>query len=200
MPDLIGLFGGTFDPPHNGHLALARLAYRQLGLNRLLWIVTPDPPHKPGRPAAPAEDRLAMVRLCLQGTPFEPSTIEFDRPGPHYALDTLRQLAERLPQVQFVYLMGGDSLRDLPTWHRPADLLAALSFLGVMRRPGDRLDLPALETVLPGLTAKVRFVKSPPLRAASHEIRRRVAEGRSFRHLLPAGVADYILQHRLYQA
>jgi len=199
MLDLIGLFGGTFDPPHNGHLALARRAYRQLGLIRLLWIVTPDPPHKPGRPAAPAEDRLAMVRLCLQGTPFELSTIEFDRPGPHYALDTLCQLAERLPLVQFVYLMGGDSLRDLPTWHRPADLLAALSFLGVMRRPGDRVDLPALEAVLPGLTAKVRFVKSPPLRAASHDIRCRVAKGRPFRHLLPAEVADYILQHRLYQ-
>ena len=126
MSPLVGIFGGTFSPPHRGHLALAAAARRQLGLERLLWVLTPDPPHKQGQSILPAEHRLAMVRLVLARYPeYELSTIEFDRPGPHYALDTVRILGEQNPQAGLVYLMGGDSLRDLPTWHHPADLVAA---------------------------------------------------------------------------
>jgi nicotinate-nucleotide adenylyltransferase len=201
MSPLIGIFGGTFDPPHRGHLALAAAARRQLGLDRLLWVLTPDPPHKQGLPITPFPHRLAMLNLALKDQPgYELSTIEMDRPGPHYAVDTVRILAIHNPGVRWIYLMGGDSLQNLPTWHRPADLVAALDALGVMRRPGDALDLPGLERVLPGLTAKVRWVDAPPMEVSAHEIRARAAAGHSFRRLVQPAVYAYIVEHHLYEA
>jgi len=141
-----------------------------------------------------------MLQLAISGdADFELSRLEMDRPGPHYALDTLNLLAEQNPGAEMVYLMGGDSLRDLPTWHRPADLLSACRYLGVMRRPGDNIDLPALEAILPGITSKVRFVEAPLLEIASHEIRQRIAEGHPFRYYLPSSVYEYILEHNLYR-
>lgn len=199
MPS-IGIFGGTFDPPHLGHLTLATEARAQLGFDRLFWVLTPDPPHKKNQPIAPLEHRLAMLKLAIADDPsFELSTVEMDRPGPHYAVDTVEILADQNPGVELVYLMGGDSLRDLPAWHRPADLIAALRFLGVMRRPGDAIDLSALEKAIPGLTDKVRFVEAPLLDIAAHEIRARAAEGRPFRDFLTPGVYSYIVEHNLYR-
>jgi len=200
MPKLIGLFGGTFDPPHSGHLILSAEAYAQLNLDRLLWVLTPDPPHKQDQPVTPLKHRLAMVKLAIADNPnFELSTIEMDRPGPHYALDTVKTVSEQNPAAYLVYLMGGDSLRDLPSWHRPADLVAALRLIGVMRRPGVSIDLPVLEKKLPGLTAKVRYVNVPLIDIAAHEIRQRVAGGRPFRYFLPSTVCDYIVEHNLYR-
>ena len=200
MPSLLGIFGGTFDPPHLGHLILATEAHQQLSLTRLLWVLTPDPPHKPAVPILPLAHRLVMLQLAISGdADFELSRLEMDRPGPHYALDTLNLLAEQNPGAEMVYLMGGDSLRDLPTWHRPADLLSACRYLGVMCRPGDNIDLPALEAILPGITSKVRFVEAPLLEIASHEIRQRIAEGHPFRYYLPSSVYEYILEHNLYR-
>ena len=199
MPILLGLFGGTFDPPHIGHLILSAETHAQLGLDRLLWVVTPDPPHKQGQPITPLEHRLAMVKLAISDNRhFELSTVEMDRHGPHYALDTVKIISEQYPSADLVYLMGGDSLRDLPSWHRPADLVAALRFIGVMRRPGDSIDLPALENTIPGLIAKVRFVDAPLLDIAAHEIRQRVANGCPFRYFLPPAVYEYIVEHNLY--
>jgi len=200
MPRLIGLFGGTFDPPHIGHLILSAETRAQLSLDRLLWILTPNPPHKQGQPITPLEHRLAMVELAISDNRrFELSTVEIDRPGPHYALDTVKIISEQNPAADLVYLMGGDSLRDLPAWHRPIDLVAALCFIGVMRRPGDSIDLPALEKIIPGLAAKVRYVDAPLLDIAAHEIRQRVADGRPFRYFLPPAVYDYIVEHNLYR-
>lgn len=200
MPSLLGIFGGTFDPPHLGHLILAAEAHQQLSLTRLLWVLTPDPPHKQAAPILPLAHRLTMLQLAISGdADFELSRVEMDRPGPHYALDTLNLLAEQNPGAEMVYLMGGDSLRDLPTWHRPADLLSACRYLGVMRRPGDSIDLPALEAILPGITSKVRFVEAPLLEIASHEIRQRIAEGHPFRYYLPPAVYRYIVRHQLYR-
>jgi nicotinate-nucleotide adenylyltransferase len=199
MPLLIGLFGGTFDPPHIGHLILAAETHAQLGLDQLLWVLTPDPPHKQGQPITPLEHRLAMVELAISDNHrFELCTVEIDRPGPHFALETVKILAEQNPAAKLVYVMGGDSLRDLPSWHRPTDLLAALHFIGVMRRPGDSIDLPALDKIIPGLAGKVRYVDAPLLDIAAHEIRQRVANGRPFRYFLPPAVFDYILEHNLY--
>ena len=200
MPRLIGLFGGTFDPPHIGHLILSAETSAQLGLDRLLWILTPNPPHKQGQPITPLEHRLEMVELAISDNRrFELSTVEIDRPGPHYALDTVKIISEQNPAADLVYLMGGDSLRDLPAWHRPIDLVAELCFIGVMRRPGDSIDLPALEKIIPGLAAKVRYVDAPLLDIAAHEIRQRVADGRPFRYFLPPAVYDYIVEHNLYR-
>jgi nicotinate-nucleotide adenylyltransferase len=195
---LIGLFGGTFDPPHLGHLTLCRLAYAQLALDRLLWILTPDPPHKKGRRITRWTQRLAMLEIALQGTPFEISRVDIDRAAPHYALDTVRLLAQENPGADLLYLMGSDSLNDLPTWHCPTDFVSALSYIGVMRRPGEIPDLPALEQVLPGLGAKLRFVEAPLMPISAQDLRRRVRAGLDFDQFVPAGVAIYIREHRLY--
>ncbi len=200
MSLLVGLFGGTFDPPHIGHLILSAEAHAQLGLDRLLWVLTPNPPHKQGQPITPLEHRLAMVKLAISDNcQFELSTVEMDRPGPHYAQDTVKIISEQNPTADLVYLMGGDSLRDLPTWHHPASLVAALRFIGVMHRPGDSIDLPALEKMIPGLSAKVRYVDAPLIDIAAHEIRLRVAADRPFRYYLPPPVYDYIVVHKLYR-
>jgi nicotinate-nucleotide adenylyltransferase len=200
MPVSIGLFGGTFDPPHIGHLILSAEASDQFCLDRLLWILTPDPPHKQGQEISSLEHRREMVKLAIMNNHiFELSTVEIDRPGPQFALDTVKIISEHNPAANLVYLMGSDSLRDLPAWHRPADLVDALNFIGVLRRPGDSIDLPALEKIIPGLSAKVRYLDAPLLDIAAHEIRRRVAEGRPFRYFLPPAVYDYITEHNLYR-
>ena len=176
MPERIGIFGGTFDPPHLGHLILASEAHTQLKLARLLWVLTPVPPHKMNRPISSLDDRLAMVKLALKDErSFELSNIEIERPGPHYTLDTIRIFSSRYPNADLILLLGGDLLRDLPTWHRPADLVAACHQIGVMRRPGDSIDMASLEKNVPGLKAKVKFVEAPLLEIASSEIRRRAA-------------------------
>ncbi len=200
MPTLLGIFGGTFDPPHLGHLILASEARQQLNLTRLLWVLTPIPPHKLDQPITSIEHRLAMLQLAIAGNPdFELSRVEVDRPGPHYALDTVNMLVGQNPGAEMVYLMGGDSLRDLPAWHRPADLVSACRYLGVMHRPGDAIDLPALESILPGITSKVRFVEAPLLDISSRQIRQLIAEGHPFRYYLPPSVYEYILEHNLYR-
>lgn len=200
MSERIGVFGGTFDPPHLGHLILASEALVHLQLNKLLWVLTAVPPHKLGQPITPLSDRLAMLQLALAGEPkFELSRVDIDRPGPHYTLDTLKILAVENPGATLVLLIGGDSLHDIPTWHRPADVVANCDEIGVMRRPGSRIDLSSLEQRVPGITAKLRFVDAPLLEIASHEIRSRAAQGQPFRYYVPKPVYDYILEKRLYQ-
>ena len=140
-----------------------------------------------------------MVKLAISDDPqFELSTVEIDRPDPYYALDTVKMITDLNPGAGLVYVMGGDSLRDLPGWYRPADFVAACHAIGVMRRPGDSVDLPQLEKAIPGLKSKVRFVNAPLLDIAAHEIRIRVAENRPFRYFLSTGVYDYIIKNRLY--
>ena len=196
----IGIFGGTFDPPHLGHLILAAEAYAQLGLDRLLWVLTPDPPHKQGQFLTPFKHRLAMVRLAIDGDPqFILSSVDMDRPGPQFVVDTVKIIAEQNPGAILVYLMGGDSLRDLPLWHQPAEFVAACNLIGFMRRPGDAIDLPNIENKFPGLTAKLRLVEAPLLDIAAHEIRARIAGGRPFRYFLLPGVYAYITRHNLYR-
>jgi len=196
----LGIFGGTFDPPHWGHLHLAETAVRQLRLDRVLWVLTADPPHKQGQAISPVQDRLEMVLAAIAGqSDYELSRVEIDRPGPHWAADTVRLLAEHNPGAKLVYLMGGDSLHDLPKWVRPQAFLEHCS-LGVLRRPGDAIDLPALERKLPGLTAKVEFVQATPLDIASHEIRRRARQHLALEGLVPGPVALIIESRNLYNA
>lgn len=197
----IGIFGGTFDPPHVGHLILASEAADQLQLERVLWVLTPDPPHKQGLPITPLPIRLAMVEAAIEDNPlFEISRVEIERPGPHYAVDTMRLLHQSYPDSALIYLIGGDSLRDLPTWHRPQDFLALCDGLGVMRRPGDQVDLSRLEAVLPGLRQKVLFVDAPLLEISSSQIRQRIAQGRAYRYYLPPRVYAIIEEYRLYRS
>lgn len=199
--DRIGLFGGTFDPPHLGHLILASEAQSQLELDRLLWILTPEPPHKQEQPITPVEHRLAMVNLAIEDNPaFELSRVELERPGPHYTVDTIKLIAKQNPTADIVPIIGGDSLRDLPKWHEPQQIVYACHWIGVMRRPNDASNLDELERELPGIRSKVHYVDAPLLEIASHEIRNRIATGRSVRYYLSPAVYDYIEQHRLYHA
>jgi len=196
----IGIFGGTFDPPHLGHLILSAEAHFQFGLDRLLWVLTPDPPHKQGQAITPLKHRLAMVKLAIAGNPqFELSTVELTRSGPQYALETLNILAGQNPGSNLIYLLGSDSLRDLPTWHRPVEFVSACHLIGVMHRPGVAFDLPELEKILPGLTFKVRFAEAPLIDISAYDIRKRVAEGRPFRYFLSPEVYTYISDHTLYR-
>ena len=196
----LGIFGGTFDPPHIGHLILASEASVDLQFDRLLWVLTPVPPHKLDHPITPLEHRLAMLKLAIAEEPdFELSRIEMDRPGPHYTVDTMRLLADQYPSAELTLLIGGDSLRDLPTWHRPADLVAACHEIGVIRRPSDLVDLSVWEQQVPGTQAKVRFVDAPLLDISSSDIRRRIRENLPFRYYLSPSVYEYILKNQLYR-
>ena len=195
----VGLFGGTFDPPHVGHLILASEAKSQLELTRVFWTVTPDPPHKQDQLITSLEHRLAMVKLAIEDDPaFELSDVELNRPGPHYTIDTIKLLAEQNPGAEIVPILGGDSLNDLPTWHKPKELLFAAHWVGVMRRPGEETNLQELEHELPGISSKIHYVDAPLLEIASREIRNRVASGKPFRYYVPNRVYEYIEKHHLY--
>ncbi len=199
MRENIGIFGGTFDPPHLGHLILAAEALDQLGLSKVLWVLTPVPPHKLEQPITSLEHRLFMTQLMLGDySQFELSRAEIDRPGPHYMLETIRVIKTQFPGADPFLLVGGDSLQDMPSWHRPAELVSACQGLGVMRRPNNTIDIKSLEEILPGLSDKVHFVDAPLLEISSRDIRKRISEGRAFRHYLTPFVYEYILKNRLY--
>jgi len=201
MPIRLGVFGGTFDPPHQAHLILADEARHQLGLERVLWVLTPDPPHKEGQVISPWQVRLELLAAALdRDSSFEISRVEIERPPPHFAFETMQILGEQFPESELIYLMGGDSLRDLPTWKRPLDFLVTCHAVGVMRRPGDAVDLTELESELPALSEKVIFVASPLLEISAREIRRRVASGEPVQYYLPPRVYEIILDRGLYQA
>ena len=196
----LGVFGGTFDPPHLGHLILAAEAVDQLHLERVLWVITPDPPHKLGRVISPLAVRMPLLEAALTDEPrFSISRVDVDRPGPQYAVDTLRLLAEEFPGAELIYLLGGDSLRDLPLWYDPLGLLGQVNELGVMRRPGDAVDMALLESILPGITAKTRFVDSPLIEIASNDIRERLRSGRHYAYFLPERVRELIEQNGWYR-
>lgn len=200
MPERIGIFGGTFDPPHLGHLILASEARSQLQLSCLLWVLTPRSPHKIVNAITEVSHRLEMVQYAIGDEPsFEISTVEFDRPAPQYTADTLKIIQKQRPNANLILLMGSDSLRGLTTWHHPADLVAGCHEIGVMRRPGENFHLATLEAAIPGIKHKVHFVDTPLLQISSREIRRRIAEGLEYRYFLPPAVYDYIQIHNLYR-
>ncbi len=196
----LGIFGGTFDPPHLGHLILAAEAFSQLRLDRVLWVLTPDPPHKQDTHVTPVRHRLDMVKASIAGDPdFELSTVELDRPGPHYAVDTVRLLSEQFPGQDLIYLMGGDSLRDLPTWRDPRGFIKLIGALGVMIRPGAAIDLSEIETQLTGIRSKIKYIHFPEVGISASDIRRRVENGLPYRYLGPTGVYDIIRERGLYR-
>ena len=196
-----GVFGGTFDPPHLGHLILAAEAADQLRLDKILWVITPDPPHKLAQGITPLPIRLELLEAALRGEPnWEISRVDIERPGPQYAADTIALLALQYPGTQLFYLIGGDSLHDLPDWYAPDRLIGNVSGIGVMRRPGDLIDLDLLDQRLPGLKAKLHWVDSPLLEISSRDLRERVRTGRHYRHFLPETVWELIKARNLYAA
>ena len=196
----IGIFGGTFDPPHVGHLILAEECRTQLKLDRLLWVVTDNPPHKRYVSISPIEDRVKLVEKAISGNrDFVLSRVDIDRPTPHFAIDTVNILKKENPTAEFFYLMGGDSLHDLPTWNRPQDFIANCDGIGVMRRHADQVDLASLEKVLPGISGKVLIVDAPILEISSKQIRQRITEDQGFRYYLRDAVYKAVLELGLYK-
>ncbi|GIV66031.1 MAG: nicotinate-nucleotide adenylyltransferase [Bellilinea sp.] len=198
-PQRIGIFGGTFDPPHVGHLILAAEAQDQLRLDRLLWVLTPDPPHKQNQRITPLEIRVRLLQAAIgDNRSFELCRVEMDRPGPHYAVDTVRILKDQVSSAEMFYLIGGDSLHDLPTWYQPQQLIELIDGLGVMRRPGDQVDLSELEQKIPGIALKIRFIEAPLLEISARQIRQRISEGRAYRYYVPPGVYQLIEELGVY--
>jgi nicotinate-nucleotide adenylyltransferase len=200
MAGLIGVLGGTFDPPHHGHITLARSGIDDFDLDQVLWVLTQNPPHKPDDPISQLEPRQVMLQAAIKDHPsFEFSRIDIDRPSPHYATGTMRALREENPEARYAYLMGEDSLRDLPTWHNPAEFVELCDMLGVMRRSSIQVDLEKLEEALPGIRSKVRFSSVQEVEISASDIRRRVREGLPYEHLVPHAVAHIIHDLGLYK-
>jgi len=196
----LGILGGTFDPPHYGHLALAENARAQLGLDRVLFVLAGQPPHKPDRPITPANHRAAMLKAAIaDNSAFAISRVDVDRPGPHYAVDMLALLRREHPEAELFFLMGGDSLAQFLTWRDPTGIVQR-AHLAVMRRPGHTADLEKLKHTIPGIQERLAWLDTPHLDIASSDLRRRVREGSPLRYLVPPAVEDYIREHLLYRA
>lgn len=200
MTERIGVYGGTFDPPHLGHLILAETAADTLHLSRVLFAPAGDPPHKDTADVrASAEHRVAMVSYAIEGNArFDVTRVDIDRPGPHYSVDMLKQLQQQYPAADLVFLIGADSLRDLHTWSRPDELIT-LARLGVMRRPFVEPDVSAVEARIPGITERIEWVDAPLIDISASDLARCIAEGRSVRYQIPEMVLTYIRQHSLYR-
>ncbi len=196
----VGILGGTFDPPHMGHLILAEEARDQLALDRVLFVPAGDPPHKRDRRLTPVEHRLTMVSLAIADHPtFFLSRVDADRPGPHYTVDMVRIIREQYPPpVELYFLMGFDSLADLPNWYKPQELLA-MCHLVALTRFDVELDWDYLESRLPGIRERVRILDMPELELASHVIQARVRQGRTIRYQVSPAVEAYIYKHGLYK-
>jgi nicotinate-nucleotide adenylyltransferase len=194
----IGLLGGTFDPPHIGHLVLAETASHELNLERLLFVPAGDPPHKQTEDKTPVEHRLVMLDKAIdKNNRFDISRVDIDRPGPHYSFDMVRLIGEQYPDAELYFVMGGDSFYDLPTWYRPGELIQ-LCKLAVMRRPDEPIRTDMHEALLPGLAARVEIIDAPLIGVSSTMLSQRLGQGKSVRYLVPDVVLDYILEHGLY--
>ena len=194
-PESIGLYGGSFDPVHLGHLLVARDALEQLGLSRMIFLPAAVSPHKLGRaPGASGADRLAMLRAAVAGEErFAVDPCELGRVGPSYTVDTVQALRARLPEnTRFFYLIGEDNLPALDTWHRIDELRAMVAFV-VCRRHAPRTGATTAPAAH-GFPVVERWVD-----LSSTEIRKRVAAGRSIRYLVPPGVEKIIAAHKLYR-
>lgn len=196
----LGVFGGTFDPPHLGHMILAAEAADQLGLDTVFWMVAPVPPHKMTKHVTDFERRVEMVGWAIQGEPlFAVSVVENERPGPHYTSDTFDILRRLYPDDELFFLIGQDSLNDLYSWHEPDRMISLIDGLGVMARPGQRSDPQHLFARFPSLESKLVWIDTPLLEISATDIRRRVRSGRQYRNFLSDGVWARILEWGLYR-
>ena len=197
-----GILGGTFDPIHSGHLVIAEEARLKLRLDKVLfipagqqWLKTEE------RNITPAVHRVEMVRLAIAAKPyFDLSTVEVDRPGPTYSVETMAILHQQLgAEAKLFFIVGWDSLAELPQWKEP-DRLVHLCKLVAVTRPGfNRPDLKEMEPPVPGITQSVVWLDIPPIDISSTDIRKRVIQGQSIHGLVPDGVEKYIAEQKLYR-
>ncbi len=195
----IGILGGTFDPPHIGHLVIADQAHAQLKLDRVWFTPVGQPPHKEGSRVSLAHHRVNMTKLAMGGNlNFEICLVDVERPAPHYTVDLFEILLQKYPQHEFSFIVGADSLIDLPHWQRPRRLLEIARF-GVAHRPRYIPDLADLEAKLPGIGQRIEWVDTPLTDLASHDLQRRAREKLPLRYVVTHDVADYIREQNLYK-
>lgn len=223
----VGILGGTFDPIHYGHLVIAEEVRAALDLAEVFFIPVGKPPHKNKR-VTPAAHRLAMLELALASNPFfSISRIELERPGPSYTVDTLRQLHSELgTNTELFFVIGWDSLEDLPEWHDPEGIIAELNHLVAVRRPGydddiaeaksrvmnfeEDVEIPdasyveedfldELEDEIPGIRERLIIVPAPQLEISASDLRQRVKAGRPIKYQVPEAVERYIADQGLYR-
>lgn len=194
----LGVIGGTFDPPHYGHLVLADNARAQLNLDAVIFVPAGMPPHKPERPISPVRHRMAMVEAAIRDNgAFRLSRVDVDRAGPHYTVDMLALLTEAHPGSTLFFLIGGDSLAEFGSWRDPAGILT-LAHLAVMERPGCEGDVAALEKRIPQIRQRLARLDAPYLEISGTDLRRRVREGLPIRYLVPPAVRRHVFTHHLY--
>jgi len=194
----LGLLGGTFNPPHLGHLVCAQEAHSRLGLDRVLFVPARIPPHKPVEHEPGPEHRLQMCRLAVAGDQrFAVSDIELQREGLSFTVDTLKKLSTQAPQDELVLIIGGDIAAGLMEWHEPEQVLE-LATVAIAARRGTRRD--AVDATLAALHAgdRARFFAMPRIEVSSTMLRRRVGAGEPIRYFVPDQVEDYIQRHALY--
>ncbi|MFC2039662.1 nicotinate-nucleotide adenylyltransferase [Chloroflexota bacterium] len=196
----IGIYGGTFDPVHNGHLRVAEHATKVLGLEKIVFIPAGNPYLKPGRPVASASDRLAMLKLSIAGQDrMEVSRLEMDRAGVTYTVDTMRQLKEAHPEVDLYFILGQDILPELPRWHQPAELLELCRIVAAPRPGANPPDLTALGKLLPGSEERIILLTGPEIDLSASGIRHTAARGDDISGMVSAAVAGYIREQGLYK-
>jgi nicotinate-nucleotide adenylyltransferase len=199
----IGIFGGTFDPVHLGHLIMAEQCREQARLDEVRFMPSAQPPHKQGRVLTPFEQRREMLELAIAGhAAFRVSALEQELGGLSYTVRTLAEIHRREPGHELFLILGSDCLPDLPSWREPAGILAQASVLAVAR-PGfpvwSTSQLCGALEVPPETQLKLETIEAPLIDIASRDLRRRVAEGRSIRYLVPRAVECYVAQHGLYR-
>jgi len=196
-----GILGGTFDPPHNGHIAIAIEVRTKLGLDEIYFVPSARTPLKEDTPILSAERRVEMVHLAIIGYPFfRLSTVEIDRDGVSYTIDTIKELRKRSgDENELFFILGWDNLEQLPQWKEPSQIIEACHLVAV-RRPGYSCpDMDLLERAIPGISEMVIFLDEPEMDVSATEIRQRITNGMDFHHLVPERVAEYIEKNRLYR-
>jgi nicotinate-nucleotide adenylyltransferase len=198
----IGVFGGTFDPVHYGHLVVAEQAREQGRLDQVWFILSARPPHKQEMEITSFERRAEMLALALAGSEyhFQINQMEKDRVGPSFTVDTLEQLAANHPEHEWFLILGADSMRDLPTWRNPLRIIELTTLL-IAERPGFPIGTPEELVGALGIEReqlRIEFIRVPIIDFSSRDIRNRVAEGRSTRFLMPKAVEVYIREKKLY--
>jgi nicotinate-nucleotide adenylyltransferase len=195
----LGIFGGSFDPVHNGHLELARCCQREAALDEIWFTPTAIQPLKQGGPQATNYQRLEMLRLAIGDSPdWRICTLEFDRGGFSYTVDTLRQIHTELRDAELFFLVGADALGDLPHWKEPAEIFQLAAPLIVHRAGGSHAELLAAKQLCPA-DHQPQVIDMPAMPESSTEIRHRVASGEPIDAFLPTAVARYIAEHGVYR-
>ncbi|HJX13656.1 MAG TPA: nicotinate-nucleotide adenylyltransferase [Dehalococcoidales bacterium] len=196
----IGVLGGTFDPVHRGHILMAGEARARLGLEEVIMVPAGQPMLKPPHAITPAEHRLEMLRLAAAGKPYiKISTAEIERPGPSYTVETVAGLRARYAKDDEIYfILGWDSLAQLPQWREPGRLVGMCRLVAVPRPGYARPEIDALEAGVPGIAGKIVWLEKPQVAVSATDIREKLKKGGPIGRLVPGPVARYIREHRLY--